>query len=357
MRMGDRRPVGRWAAALAGVLLVASWLGVAPSGPGPVAAAEYWLATTAIYDVRPDDGTVQVTIRVDFRNTTPNPPGRFSVFEVIDLAVHDGARDLRATDADGRLRATLDRRDGVTVASIRPRDGVRYRESARFTVSYFLPDGASRDVRIRPSVVIFPVWSFGTVGSVEVELPGDYEVLVDGDSLDANRDGDSVRLESGTVEDPTRWLALLTATLPSSYATLSGFVAMAAGPVELQVQAWSDDRAWGRRTRDLVASALPMLEEEIGLDYRPGGPLVVVESLPASGGELSEPALDGADIAVGFDEAQFTVVHQLAHAWLSPALAEDRWIREGFASSAAAVVARQLELPMPYAPLAEATEP
>jgi hypothetical protein len=361
MRSGGGLTTRRRAAVLACLLLGASWLGIGPAGPlpvgpRPVAAAEYKLVTTATYDVRPADEAVNVTIGVTFRNTTPNPAGRFSVFEVIDLAVHEGARNLRARDADGRLQASLQVRDGVTVASIRPREGVRYRDSVKFTFSYTLADGASRDVRIRPSVVIFPVWSFGTVGHVDVELPREYEVLVDGDSLVADRSGESLQLKSGTIEDPTRWLSLLTATLPSSYATLSGSVTLAAGKLDLEVRAWSDDRPWGRRTIALLSAALPLLEEELGFDYRPSGPLVVVESLPLAGGELSEPTLDGTDVAIGFDEPAFTVVHQLAHAWLSPALVQDRWIREGFASNAAAAVAGKLDVRLPYDPSREARE-
>jgi hypothetical protein len=332
-------------------LVAASWLGIAPPGPQPVLGAEYWLKTNATYEVRPSRASALVTIEVTFRNTTPDPSGRFSVFEVIDLAVHGGARQLRARDARGSLNARLERRDRVTVASIRPRQGVRYQETIRFTVSYLLPDGASQDVRIGPSVVIFPVWSFGTSGRVTVDLPGAYEVLVDGNPLTAERVGDELRLASGLVDDPTRWLALLTATLPSSYATLAESVTMAAGQVDLEVRAWSDDRAWGRRTLQLMAEAMPLLEAAIGLDYRPTGPLVLVESLPASGGELSEPAPGGTDIAVGFDVPAFTIVHQLSHAWFSTELAEERWIREGFASRAAATLADSLDAPPPYDPL------
>ena len=337
--------------ALASAVVAASWLGIAPPGPQPTLGAEYWLKTNAVYEVRPGRESALVTIDVTFRNTTPDPSGRFSVFEVIDLAVHSGARQLRARDNRGSLNASLDRRDGVTVASIRPRQGVRYRETVRFTVTYLLPDGASQDVRIGPSVVIFPVWSFGTSGRVTVEMPGAYEVLVDGNPLSAERVGDELHLASGPVDDPTRWLALLTATLPSSYATLSETVTMAAGQVDLEVRAWSDDRAWGRRTLALMAEAMPLLEGAIGLDYRPTGPLVLVESLPASGGELSEPAPGGTDIAVGFDVPAFTVLHQLSHAWFSTELAEERWVREGFASRAAATLADRLDAPPPYDPL------
>ena len=353
MPPGGRRPAA-WSAALTLALLAASWYGMPPLHPEPAAAAEYKLFTEATYAVRPADESALVTIKVTFRNTTPNPPGRFSVFEVIDLAVQSGARRLRAEDGKGDLKAMLVRRHGVTVASIRPRQGVRYRDTVRFTVSYLLPDGASGDVRIRPSVVIFPVWSFGTAGRVEVKLPGDYEVLVDGNQLDAERRGDTVHLKSGPIDDPTHWLALLTATLPSSYASFTKAVVLDGGQVKLEVRAWSDDRRWGRRTLALLASAMPRLQARIGVELRPTGPLVVVESLPASGGELSEPTLDGTDIAIGFDAPTFTVLHQLAHAWFSPALAGERWIREGFASRAAEDVAGQLDARPPYAPLKEA---
>jgi hypothetical protein len=340
--------------------LVAAWLltlvGVLPPGVAPARAADYRLESSAIYTVRPNDREVRVTVRVDFRNTTPDPPGRFSVFEVIDLAIQDGARDVRANDRKGKLRVTVDRRRGVTVASVRPRDGVRYRDDASFTLHYVLPDGASDDVRIRPSLVVFPVWSFGTQGRVEVTLPQDYEVQVDGDALTAEQDGDRWRLASGMVEDPTRWLSLLTATQATSFATVTRSVQIDGQPLEIEVRAWSDDRAWGRRTADLAERAMPLLARQLGLTLDAGGPLVLVESLPSSGGELAEPAPAGTDVAIGFDEPPFTVLHQLAHAWVTPGVASDRWIREGIASLAAADVARRLDVEHPFDPRALADQ-
>jgi hypothetical protein len=341
-------------AALAAVWATSALLGAVPAGVPRIRAAEYRLVSDATYVVRSRDGEVRVTIHVTFRNTTPNPPGRFSVFEVIDLAIHDGARDVRATDHRGTLQVTTSRHDGVNVASVHPRQGVRYRDTTEFTLRYTLRDGGSRDVRIRSSVVTFPVWSFGTHGNVEVRLPSQYEALVDGDPLNARQAGDEWLLSSGAIEDPTHWLALLTATQPSTFVMRSASVPLAAGALEVQARAWSDDRAWGRRTVDLAARALPRLERQIGLDLEIGGPLVIVESLPAAGGELSEPTPAGTDVAIGFDEPPFTVLHQLAHAWFTPQLAADRWIREGFASQAAASVAGGLDATAPFDPAQEA---
>lgn len=347
------------ASVMAAVALLVA--GVAPMmpviRPQVARAAEYSMTTAASYVIAPGDGTVRVSVNVAFRNTTPNPPGQFSVFPTIDLAVHDGAESVRAKDSNGRrLPTTLARRNGVTVASVRPRQPARYRDVRRFTLTYTLADGASNDVRIRPSVVIMPIWSFGTQGSVTVRLPSDYEVLVDGDPLRAEEDGAAWQLKSGRVADPSRWLARITATLPSSYVTTNREVALSGGSVDVQVRAWSDDAAWGRRTLRLLTDALPRLDDEIGLAHRPTGPLVIVESLPQSDAVLREPAASDVDIAIGYTEPAFTVLHQVAHLWLPATLAGDRWIREGFASHAAARVAAALDVDLPFDPAREARD-
>ena len=179
-------------------------------------------------------------------------------------------------------------------------------------------------------------------------------MLVDGDSLHAEQDGSAWQLESGAVADPSRWLARVTATLPSSYVTVERQVALSQGTVDVQVRAWSDDSAWGRRTLRLLTDALPRLDEAIGLPYGPTGPLVIVESLPESGAVLREPAASDVDIAIGYTEPAFTVLHQVAHIWLPPALVDARWIREGLASDIAARAAAELDVAPPHDPVAEA---
>ena len=154
------------------------------------------------------------------------------------------------------------------------------------------------------------------------------------------------------MSDPSRWLARVTATLPSSYVTVERQVPLSQGTVDVQVRAWSDDPAWGRRTLRLLTDALPRLDEAIGLPYGPTGPLVIVESLPESGAVLREPAASDVDIAIGYTEPAFTVLHQVAHLWLPATLAADRWMREGFASHAAAQVATALDVDLPFDPAA-----
>ena len=349
---------GRVAARRAGLLLLVLVAGAFAPGlrPEPVRAAEYTLASDARYTVNPEVGEITVSVDLQFENTTPDPPGQFSVFDVIDLALQDGATGVTAQDASGELTVTLDTNDGFVTASVETRSAVRYGDQATFTLTYTLPDGASAQVRIRPSVITFPVWSFGTSGAVTVVLPDAYEVLVTGSELTSRREDGSLILESGAIADPASWLAHFTGTRPSSFTTTSRTVALSAGTLDLQVRAWADDAAWGDRIANLLERGIPELETTIGLGYPRSGPLVVVESVPDPTTGLGEPAPGTAEIAVAFDEPDFTVLHQAAHVWFAPGLASDTWIREGFASAAAADVADTLDVALPYDPEARATK-
>jgi hypothetical protein len=343
---------------LAALVLLAVTFGVMPGGaPARAADPEYILVTQAAYSVLPDAREIAVSVQVEFTNTTPDPAGQFSVFEVIDLAIHPGATEVAARDSRGALNVAAAEDDGVNVASVRPRTPVRFEQEASFALSYVIPDGAAPDVRVRPSIVIFPAWSFGTRGTVSVDIPVAYEVLVDGDELTVAREAGTWRLASGEVADPTRWLALVTASHPDAYATLSRGVPLGSGTVDLQVRHWSDDEEWGEATADVLARGLPVLEEALGLSYERVGPLTVLESLPASEQGLGEPeAGDSVELAVSFDADRFTILHQAAHVFVTDALAEDRWIREGFASWAASRAGAEQEAEAPWDPEARMEE-
>jgi hypothetical protein len=316
------------------------------ASPAAVLAADYELVTLARYDVRVADGEVGVQVELDFTNTTPDPAGQFSVFEELKLAIHDQAERVTARDEEGALDVAVEVENDVNVATVTLRDGVRYEETATLELSYVLPDTDAPQMRVRPSVVVFPAWAFGTAGEVEVVIPAGYEVRVDGDAL--TEEGGT--LVSGPIDDPTAWLSLVTAVRQPSYPEFESAVPLAGGTADLIVRAFTDDATWGERTRDLMIDALPRLEEAIGLPYPRIGPLVLTEAVATDGSGFGEEATGGTEIMVAFDQPPFTALHQAAHVWLTPALVEARWVREGLASAAAADVARQLELDLPYDP-------
>lgn len=339
-------------AALALVVALGAW-----GSPGPVAGAEpgYVMPTVARYAVDPDAGEIVVTVQVAFTNTTPNSPGGVSGFDLVDLAVQPGASQLSAADGRGALSVTLVKRGGVQVASVRPRARIRYNRSASFTLTYHLANGSAPDIHVRPDVMKFPAWGFGTSSDVAVELPGDYEARADGDPMVIDTGGATIHMTSGPIADPTTWLALVTATRPITYAApLAASVALASGTVDLQVRAWTGDAEWGARTLATLQAGLPLLEQAIGLPYPRVGPLVVSEAVGGEGSGAGQP-LPTAEMQVAFDSDAFTLLHQAAHIWIGSDLAADRWLREGLASHEAARVAVDLGAGLPYDPAARAS--
>ena len=345
-----RRRIARLTLVIA--LLAATGLPGIPGIPVPrVAAAEYTLATAASYDVRPDDGEIAVSVQITFTNTTPDPAGKFSVFGELKLAVHDEATAVTASDAEGDLEVAVAVEGDVNVATVALREDLRFEETVEVELQYQLVDGNDPQLRIRPSLIVFPAWGFGTSSAVSVSIPAGYEVRTDGDAL-TDADG---QLVSGPIGDPARWLALVTATRPAEYATFDATVPLTGGTADLSVRAFADDEAWGQRTLELVERALPQLEDAIGLPYPHVGALVVTESVATDASGFGEAGASGSEILVAFDEPPFTAVHQLAHIWISSTLVESRWIREGMASEIAARVAPELGVAPPFDPAAQAT--
>ena len=329
-----------WAAVLVSAL---------PGRVAPVYAAEYTLKSTAAYDVRPADGVIGVSVDLTFTNTTPDPAGQFSVFSEIKVAIHDSATEVAATDADGDLTVRAAVESDVNVATIELREDIRFEETATLELTYTLPDSENPQQRVRPSVVVFPAWSFGTAGEVSVSIPNGYELRVDGDAL--TEEGD--RLTSGPIENPGEWLALVTAIRPAEYTAFSATVPLEGGTADLLVRSFADDEAWGERTLALVQEALPIIEEELGLPYPRIGQLILTESVSVNATGFGESGTGGTEILVAFDQPPFTALHEVAHVWLSPTLVADRWIREGMASDVAARAAERLDVELPYDPAAE----
>ena len=321
---------------------------------GPADAADYIMATVVHYSIDQAAGQVVVSIKVAFSNTTPNPPGQLSGFDHVEIAIHSGASQVSAADADGRLTVHLAKRGGIEYASVATRSRIGSGDGIDFTLSYRLADGVP-DVHVRPQVVQFPAWGFGTSSSVTVDLPPGFDVQVDGGPLTGATDARGTHLASGPITDPAAWLAYLTATTPVTYTTFSRTVALGTGTVELQVRAWASDPSWGVDSLDLLASALPLLEQAVGLPYPRVGPLVVVETVSTSGSAMEGPS-STAQIQADYGASPFALIHQLAHLWAGEQLSTDRWIREGLASHLASAVAPRLGVKPPYDPATRASE-
>lgn len=336
------------------VALAVVLVSLLPGAVPPVHAADYTLESDVRYEIRPDEGEIGVTVTFEFTNTTPDPAGRFSLFSEIRLAVHDQAVGFAASDDDGDLDVQNGVRtisgEEVHVATISLREGIRYEDSIEVELTYTLPDTEDARMRVRPSLVVFPAWAFGTSGEVSVSIPSGYELRVDGDPL--REEGDQI--VSGPIDDPAAWLSLVTAVRPTDYSMHEATIALVGGTADLVVRSFSDDEAWGTRTLDTVGAALPPIEEEIGLPYPLRGRLTLTEVVASDASGFAEGTTSGTEIEVSFDQPAFTALHQVVHVWVPPTLVDARWIREGLASWAAAGAAAEVDVEPPYEPAAEA---
>ena len=157
--------------------------------PPQASAAEYQMETVANYVVDPVAGEIAVSVAVAFTNTLPDPPGKVSAFTHVDLAIHGGATQVAAEDKEGPLQVDVEAQGDGQVASVRTRARVRYNRSVEFTLTYRLADAATPDLHVRPGVVKFPVWGFGTSSQVNVQLPSGFEVRADGDPIPRSAGG------------------------------------------------------------------------------------------------------------------------------------------------------------------------
>jgi hypothetical protein len=349
---------------LAVVALVAAALGPT-SGPVSAAAATppgLTLVGDATYDVRPDEGRVQVTVVLTATNNLVDTKTKKFYFRVGYLTVLPNTQNFKLTAASGKPKVTISSAtDTYTNLKLDFGANLASGKSATLTLTYDIqdPGGApDRAVRISTSLVSFGVWAVAapgsTGGSVTVRFPSGYDVLVRrgplaGPTPDA--DGHDV-WTSGTLSAPLDFVADVSADRPTDYAESQRTVRLENGTATLTLQAWPDDPAWEARIGSLVERALPVLEQEIGLAWPSDQPLQVREALIRSTGGYAgiyDPSEHRIDVAYAAPDA--VVIHELAHAWFNGGLVADRWIAEGFASHYANLAAQQLGIdPVPVAP-------
>ncbi len=351
-------------ALVASVGLLASPVG--PTAPEVVRGAtpDLTVVSAARYDVQPQDRRVRVTVDLTLRNRLKDTTTRRFFFDYAVLDVLPGASGFRVTGAGGAsVRVNRDTDDHTRLRIDFGRNLFSGR-SAEYRLTFFLedPGGApTRDLRIGDSLISFPVWAFATEetpgSSVTVVVPEGYEMAVEAGEIpepDALDDGRIV-YRTGALDDPLSFFAYLVGTRPGAYDETVVRTEVAGSPVSVTVRSWSDDAPWGERVGALLVDALPVLREEIGLEWPASAmPLTVQEAVSRSTGGYAgrfDPSAGLVDIA--YYAGDFVVLHEAAHAWFNGRLLADRWANEAFASFYATRASGALDRGTPPEPLTD----
>ena len=336
---------GRLARLLLAAVVVGGWQ-VSPAAVPEVRAAspDLTIVTDARYDVQPAQHRVRVTVAMVVANHLADTRTKRYYFDHALLSVLPGASNLELTwSGSGTPRASIASRDTAhTLVRLDFAQRLYSGQSAEYRLVFDLVDkggAATRDVRVGGSLVSIPVWAYATRATpgstVRVVFPAGYHVEVQAGDIPPPTTDESggVVFQTAQLSKPLTFFAYLVADRPSTYAERTERTTIGAVPVDVTIRAWVDDASWSDRVGSLVARALPVLSERIGLPWPRDGGLVVRESVSRSTGGyagLFDPTLGQVEIA--YDAGDDVVLHEAAHAWFNGTLLADRWANEAFAS-------------------------
>lgn len=347
----------RRVASVVTAVLVAASLALAPGAAAPVSAKSpgLTLAGAAAYDVQPERHRVRVTVDLVATNRTKETVTTRYVYDRANLAVLPGTTGFRATNDGVKVGVTVVARSRTsTLLTIRLAKRLGTGRSTPIRLTFYLPDpggSPARDVRIGDALAMFPVWAYGTRGtpgsSVTVRFPAGYDVHVAAGRLGKPKvaaDG-TISVTSGTLADPFGFSGYVVADRPGAFAETPLAVELGDRTANLLVRAWTDDPAWGKRVAGLLRKGLPALHDAIGVPYPRTDSIAVEEAVERSiGGNAGAFDPASGTIRVTYSADPGVILHEAAHLWFDGRLFADRWIVEGFATSAGERAAAALKV-------------
>ncbi len=351
------RSIGRGLVRLLAGATLALPLLLGPATTAPVAAAGPGLTIvgTARYVVQPDKHRVQVSVDLHVTSRAPETLTSRYVYDRVNVAVLPGTTGFRATDGGARTGVSMVASSArSTLLAIRFAKRLAGGHSTDLRLSFVLPDRGgrpSRQVRVGPSLVAFPVWAFGSKGipgsSVSVRFPAGFKVTVGAGRLTrpATAADGTTTVSSGSLADPFALSAYVLADRPGAFAETPLDVALDGAVAHLAVRAWKDDPTWSKKTTALLKRALPALSTTIGLTYPRSETVAVEEAVSRSIDGLAgvyDPSTG--TIRLAYTAGPAVTLHEAAHLWFDGTVFADRWMVEGLATYAALGAAERLKL-------------
>ncbi len=301
------------------------------------------------YDVRPGQGPVRVLWDVTFQNndpaTTNGGDGETEFFyESLTIPVLRGASGISATASSGEpLAVTLSEAGGsaTVTATVSFHRHVFFGETYGFSLAYELANVREPSVLVTPTYAYLPVIAGGDEATVTVVSPsgGGWSV-----SLEPGECAQNGATFTCSGADAAFLAALVEVSRPDAVARFSFDIPLKEKAVSVTLSYFQGEEATSQHLKDLVSTALPLMEDVYGFPY-PGPPSVSVSqggrqvALGYEGLTSCDPA-GTCSVIVSPAADDITVLHELAHFWSS--IFSKRWLSEGFAQLVAEETASAL---------------
>jgi hypothetical protein len=324
------------------------------------------VTTEITYDLRTDDGPVDVIWQVRVRNDDPDTApggngGSVAFYSHISLPVLRGAESITALDSTGdQLDVAVDQSSTASVVSARVDFAERlfYQDEYAFGFRYEIPETREQSVLVTPAYVFLPIVASGDESTVTVITPegGEWESLIE--AQDCEQDGTTFRC-SGS--DSAYIAATAEASKPGARSTLPLTAEVGGRTIDVNLTYFQGEESAANHLRALIPAALPVIESLFGFAY--DGPATV--NVEQGGREavlgyegITQCSADSCQIIISPVADDITVIHELAHLWTD--IYTERWLQEGFAQliadEAAAALPAELIQNRPLPRQAEAVD-
>lgn len=329
-------------------------LAVQPALAGEHDGIRFQAHTT--YRLDPPSRVVRVTIDLSLKNEAPDEySSRYvtqTYFPSIAIPVLPEAINLTATRQDNGLplAVTLDppAADQLSTMNIDLSPDLYFPQTQALRVSYDLPDLPPRSegvTRVNEAFATLLAFGVGDPGltSVEVVLPGSYDVETVGDSVIREDRGAEVRYHAEDIQAPEAWNLVVSARNDDLLAR----EALSVSGHDIEVRAWPGDQEWTDFVGRHVNDGLPVLEELIGQPWPASEALEITETVsPYLYGFAGWYTSYDNSIEIGDELDPEVVMHELSHVWFNEEMFADRWIGEAFAEEYASQALHQMGSPL-----------
>jgi hypothetical protein len=337
------RPIGP---ALIAIVLGLAGAVLSSSGGAGQYQALLDLESSAVYTLRPDQGSLHVSFEV---TATRAATGTTAV-DRIELPVVPGATNIGAATDDGQaldVRAPVAPGGQFTRVTVLFGRALTPGEEIHLLLSYDLREAGSSGAFISDTLLYVPILAIGDPATVELDLPDDRQWYSIVEPRDCERTGAVAEQRFTCTGSSDVYVAAVVQLIDQQqYRTLEATVETNGGAQTFELRYEAGHEGWAQRVRSLALSGLPVLESIVGvpLELREEFTLLEVGPTDLGGYDGVFQCIEEEACRIGIvrGASDHVVLHELAHLWTTEL--DRRWLSEGLAEFAALRAARELGL-------------